>query len=298
MKKIAHLNEEGRINPNTYLIDAEFFKLPKTLALYVLESGNERMLVDTGDTLSARKTLKKLKNLNLYPTQKIFFTHAHWDHIQAFHRLQKMMKDVKLDVLAHKNAVDILKNPEKMNEFFGYSVEPIFTDTILKEGDIINLNGLELEIIEFFGHTQDSIAILDRKNKNLIVGDAILDITDHETYLPVLFGPNFKEESLLKSYEKLRRMKDEIDTISFAHFGTYTGDDKDYIIENVEKMHFKAKNALIKWYKEGLSIDQITEKYQEEVVPKSQLFTKENIQGLHWNIEQNINCLKAAGLIN
>ncbi len=295
---MAHMDKEGKFNANTYLIDSEFFKLPKTLALYVIESGNERMLIDTGDTLSARKTVKKLQEMKLSPIQKIFFTHAHWDHIQAFHRLEKLMKEADLEVLAHENAVEILKHPEKMNEFFGYAVEPIEATTTLKEGDVINLNGLELEIIEFFGHTQDSIAIYNKSLKHLIVGDAIIDRIDRNTYVTVLFGPNFDEPSLLKSYEKLRRMKDKIDSISLAHFGTYTAEDKDYIIDNVEEMYFKAKNALIKWYNEGLSVEEITEKYQENIIPNSTLFNKESLQGLQWNIGQNIDSLKAAGLIN
>ena len=61
-----------------------------------------------------------------------------------------------------------LRNPEKMNGVFGYKVPPIEGDvTALKEGDIIDLNGLELKVFDFFGHTQDCIAILDESNKNL-----------------------------------------------------------------------------------------------------------------------------------
>ena len=297
-KKLGHINEEGKFNPNTYLIDAEFFRLEKTLAIYVIENNNSRMLIDTGESLTARKIVKKLKDLNLYPIQKILFTHAHWDHIQSYHKLKNLMKDSEIEVLAHVNAVDVLKNPEKINEFFGYSVDPIDLDTTLKEGDRINLDGLELEIFELFGHTQDSIGIYDSKNKNIIVGDAIIDIIDHNTFLPVFFGPNFKEEDLLKSYEKLRSLKKKIDSISFAHFGVYTGEDADNIIDNVEDMYFKAKNGIIKYYNEGLSIAEITEKYQENIIPQSKLFTKESIRGLEWNIEQNIQCLKAAGLLD
>jgi glyoxylase-like metal-dependent hydrolase (beta-lactamase superfamily II) len=173
---LAHIVEEGKFNANTYLIDAEFFKLEKTLAIYVIENNGSRMLIDTGETLTARKIMKKLKNFDLLPIQKILFTHAHWDHIQSYHKLRKLLKDREIEVLAHQNAVDVLKNPDKMNEFFGYPVDPIEVDVVLKEGDTLNLEGLELEIYEFFGHTQDSIGIYDTKNRNIIVGDAIIDI--------------------------------------------------------------------------------------------------------------------------
>ncbi|TFF90244.1 MAG: MBL fold metallo-hydrolase [Promethearchaeota archaeon] len=292
-----HLDEEGKINENTYLIDAEFFKLPKTLALYVLENEGVRMLVDTGENLTARKIVKKLKAFNLFPVQKILFTHAHWDHIQAYLKLRKLMKVNHVEVLAHENAVEILKDPTEMNEFFGYSVDPIEVDTTLKEGDIIDLKGFKLEVYELFGHTQDSIGLYDIEHRNLIVGDAIIDKIAPDTYVPVLFGPHFDEESLLKTYEKLRNMRDKLDSITFAHFGTYTGEDVDKILDNVEKMYFKARDCIIDGYKKGLSIEEITVKYHDEIIPDSKIFSKEHLKGLEWNISQNIETLKAAGFL-
>ena len=231
-----------------------------------------------------KKLGQKIVSNGTHKTIHLFFTHSHWDHIQAYHRLKKIMQDTEIEVLAHENALPVLKNPEKMNEFFKYSVEPIENATPLKEGDIIKLDGLELEIFEFFGHTQDSIAIYDKKNRNLIVGDAVIDILDHDTYVPVLFGPNFNEASLLNTYKKLKKMRPMINSISFSHFGTYTDDDVDFILNNVEDMYMKAKNALIQWHEEGYSVEKITELYQESIIPNSPLFTKESLQGLQWNI--------------
>jgi len=295
---LGHIIDEGKFNENSFLIDAEFFKLKKTLALYVVESGNERMMIDTGETLTARKIAKKLKKFDLYPINKILFTHAHWDHIQAFHKLKKQMEDVEIDVLAHQNAVDILQNPEEMNKFFGYSVDPIEVNRSLKEGDIIEVGNLKLRVFEFFGHTQDSIGIYNPKSRNIFVGDAIIDKIDYNTYIPVLFGPHFDEKSLLKSYEKLRSMGNKIDSIAFAHFGVYDGKDIDMILENLEDRYFEAKNSLIQWYNEGLSVEEITKKYRNNIIPNSEIFSKEKIMGLQWNISQNLDTLKAAGFID
>ena len=294
---MTHISKEGKFNENSSIIDAEFFKLKNTLSLYVLENEGERLLIDTGETLTARKIVKKLKEFNLYPIQKIFLSHAHWDHIQALPRLKKLMKDTEIEVLAHVNAIDILKHPEKMNEYFGYSVEPIEDVTPLKEGDVIDLNGFELRVIELFGHTQDSIALLDEKNKNIFVGDAIIDMLEENTYFPVLFGPAFNEDSLLNTYKKLRGMKEELNAISLAHFGVYTDDDFHKLVDNVEDLYFKAKNAIIQFYNENPNVDYVTEKYLETIIPNSKIFSKDSIHGVQWNIEQNIQCLKAAGFL-
>ncbi len=294
---MTHIKTEGKLNDNSYLIDAEFFKLKGTLALYLLENNESRLMYDVGEILSARKLVKKLKNLDLFPIQKIVLSHAHWDHYQAVPRLKKLMKEYPIEIIAHQNAKEILEHPEEMNEYFGYIVDPLEEISFVKEGDMLNLDGFELEVIELFGHTQDSVALFDKVNKSIFVGDAIIDMIDFNTFSPVLYGPHFNEESLLNSYKKLRNMKDEIESIAFSHFGVYTGEDATTIIMDAEDLYFKAKNGLIEWYNENPDPLYVSEKFLTNLIPNSELFTKETIAGLEWTIVQNIDCLKAAGFI-
>jgi len=294
---LVHIVEEGKFNENAYLLDAEFMKTEKTCAIYVIESNGKRLMIDTGEALSARRLIKKIKSFDIYPIHQILLTHAHWDHIQALPKLKRLMKDTEIEVFAHENALEILKNPERMNEFFGYRVDPIEDVNPLKQDDILNLNGLELKIHELFGHTQDSIAIEDLKNKILYVGDAIIDKIDKNTYVPVLFGPDFDEESLLKTYEKLRGLKNEIDAIAVAHFGVWEGDDMEKLVNEVEDLYFKAKKSLIEWYNQNPSVEYVTKQYQRHIVPNSEIFSEEHLMGLQWNIEQNLDTMKAAGFI-
>ncbi len=294
---MGHFNKEGKFNENSYLIDAEFMKLKGTLSLYLLENDGMRMLIDVGEMLAARKIVKKLKALELFPIHKILLTHAHWDHIQALPRILKQMEGEDVEILAHENALGILKDPEEMNKFFEYTVEPIENVTSLKENDTIDLNGFELSIYELFGHTQDSIGVYDKVHKNIIVGDAIMDHFDNETYFPVLFGPHFDEQSLLNSFDKLQGMKDQLESISLAHFGVYSGDDFQSFLDGLKAKYFNVKDSIIKWYNENPNADYVTEKYQEHIIPNSKIFPKENLGGIHWLIVQNIKALKATGFI-
>ncbi len=294
---MGHFNKEGKFNENSYVIDAEFMKLKGTLSLYLLENDGMRMLIDVGETLAARKVVKKLKALGLFPIHKILLTHAHWDHIQALPRILKQMEGEEVEILAHENAIGFLKDPEEMNKFFEYIVDPIENVTPLKENDIIDLNGFELSIYELFGHTQDSIGVYDKLHKNIIVGDAIIDHFDNETYFPVLFGPHFDEQSLLNSFDKLQGMKDQLESISLAHFGVYSGDNFQSFLDGLKAKYFYAKDSIIKWYNENPDADYVTEKYQENIIPNSKIFPKDNLMGIHWLIVQNIKALKAAGFI-
>lgn len=290
---MVFIKTEGKFNDNSYLIDAEMFKTKGMLSIYVIENEGMRMMIDTGEALTARKIIKKLKDFQIFPIHKILLTHSHVDHIQGVHRLKKFMKETQIEILASENAINDLKNPERLNTYFGFNFDPIEDVIPLKEGDVIDLNGLKLKIYNFFGHTQDSIAIFDEKNKNIFVGDAIIDQSDYNTFNPVLFGPDFNEEQLLKTYDKLRDIKD-LNSISLGHFGVWEGQDCNKILNEMEELYFKTKNSLIKWYNENNSLDDIALKYHETFIPNS----KENIMVLKWLIEMSLDCLKAIGYIS
>ncbi|MGV9172449.1 MAG: MBL fold metallo-hydrolase [Promethearchaeia archaeon] len=294
---MVFIDEEGKFNEYSYLIDAEFLKLEKTCALYVIESEGENMLIDTGEKLTARKLIKKLKAFDLFPIDKLFLTHAHWDHIQALPKIQKLHRDHDFEVFASEKALDVLKDPKEMNEFFGYYVDPIENVTPLCEGDILEVGDLELKIHNFFGHTMDSIALENPETKNLFVGDAIIDHIEPETYIPVLFGPHFNENALLNTYDKLREMRNSLNSISLAHFGVWKEEHCEKIIDEAEDLYLKAKNSLIEWYNNGLSVNDITKKYHDKLIPDSKIFSEESLMGLRWNIEQNLDTLRSANFI-
>ena len=293
---MVHITEEGKFNDNSYLIDAKIFRLPKHLAVYVIENEGMRMMLDTGVPLESRKVVNKLKDYGLYPIQKLLLTHSHWDHVQAYSKLKKLLGD--FETLASENAIEKLRDPKKINEFYGYEVEPILDDvTPLKEGDIINLNGLELEVFNFFGHTLDSIAILDRKNKNLFSGDAIIDKYDKNTFHCSYMPSEFSEEETIKTFQKLRNLKDQLNSISLNHFGVWTNDDFLQILNEMEDLHHQTKQAIKQWYIENPSLDYIASKYHETFIPNSTIHTKENLLGLKLIMEWLVEGLKISGYL-
>lgn len=294
---MVFINEEGKFNDNSYLLDGFIFRLPKQLGIYVIENNGVRMMLDTGVPLAARKVVKKLKELGLFPIQKMLLTHSHWDHVQAYSKIKKMNGE-EFELLASENAIENLRNATEINKIFKYEVEAITDDvTPLKEGDIVDLNGLELEVINLFGHTMDSIGIIDRKNKNLFTGDAIFSRMDENTFQPIIMPPFFNESELLKTYEKLRGMKDELNSISLNHFGVWTNEHFKKIIDEMEPLYIETKEAVIKWYGENPSLEYIAEKFHEKFIPNSTLHTKENIKGFELIFEWVIDGLKIAGLI-
>jgi len=292
---MGFINSDGKFNDNTFFIDALLFRLPHQLSLYIIENENMRVMIDTPSDLMARRFVKKIKEFGLYPVHKIILTHSHFDHTRGYERLKK--KIGKFETMASEKAINNLKHPKEMNDIVEYEVGPIENVTPLKEGDIIDLNGLELEVFDFFGHTQDHIAILDKKNKNIFAGDAIINMYERETFSPTFMPPDFNESELLKTFQKLRNLKEDLRSISLNHFGVWKDEDFDFVLNKMEDLHFKTKNAILEWYNENPDIGYITSKYHETFTPNSTIHTKENMLGLELVISWLVNGLKVSGFI-
>jgi glyoxylase-like metal-dependent hydrolase (beta-lactamase superfamily II) len=294
---MVFIYKEGKFNENSYLVDGNLFGAPRSLALYVIENEGTRMLIDTSSADQAERIVKKLKTHQIYPIHKILLTHAHWDHSAGVNELKALMSEVDIEVLASENAINNLKEPAAMNDVFEAIVEPVEGVTPLKEGVIIDLNGLKLKILNFFGHSMDSIALLDERNRNIFLGDSIGVRSGYEYIQPAFMPPEFNESELLKSFQKLRDMKDKLKSISLAHYGVWTDDDFDMILNEIEEVHFDTKNAIIQWYSENLSSREIALKYFETFIPNSKVVEYGLLDNLERNIKWLIEGLKQSGFI-
>jgi glyoxylase-like metal-dependent hydrolase (beta-lactamase superfamily II) len=306
---LVFIYKEGKFNDNSFLIDGFLFRVPNSLALYVIENNGTRMLIDTSTADQAKRIIKKLKEYEIYPIHKILLTHAHWDHVAGVNELKALMTDIDIEVLASENAINNLKKPSimnnvfeatkpaAMNDVFDATVESIEDVTPLKEGDIIDLNDLKLEVFNFFGHTMDSIALLDAKNRNIFTGDAVGNKSGYTYVQPAFMPPEFNEVKLLKTFQNLRDMKDKLESISLAHFGVWTEGDFEIFLNEMEDFHFKAKNSIIQWYNENLSSREISLKYFETFIPDSKIVEYGLLDGLEMNIKWLIEGLKLSGFI-
>ena len=306
---MVFIYEEGKFNDNSFLVDGVLFGAPGSLALYVIENNGSRILIDTSTVDNAKRIIEKLKTYKIYPIHKILLTHSHWDHVAGVQELKTLMPEVEIEVLASENAINNLKKPSVMNDIFetirpvamkdafDATVEPIEDVTPLKEGDKIDLNGLELEVFNFFGHTMDSIALLDEKNRNIFTGDAILNKSGDLYVQPTFMPPEFNESEILKTFQKLRDIKDKLNSIAIAHYGVYKDGDFEVYLEEMEEIHFKTKNSIIQWYKENLSSREIALKYYGTYVSSSEMLENEALDSLEMNIRWLIEGLKLSGFI-
>jgi glyoxylase-like metal-dependent hydrolase (beta-lactamase superfamily II) len=294
---LVYINKEGKFNDNTWLIDGYLFGEKGSLSLYIIENEGIRMIIDASEKAAIPKIIEKLKKFGIYPIHKIFLTHSHFDHVDGVHQLKKLIKDTNIEVLASENAIENLKNPNNMNEVFAAKTEPIEDVIPLKDNEIINLNGLELKVMNFFGHSMDSIALFDKKNRNIFTGDAIIDKSSIYYFQPTFMPPDFHEPELLKTFQRLRNMKNELSSISLAHYGVWTEEDLEQIVNSMEELHFATKDSIIKWYKENPSYNYLALKFHEKFIPKSKIIKYGYIEILERTMQWLVEGLKRSGFI-
>jgi hydroxyacylglutathione hydrolase len=133
---------------------------------YVVAGKEKALIIDTMNGYEdVRAIAQTLTNLPL----TVVNTHGHADHIIGnvyFDRAFLHPADVTL-------AEECFHSPEFQEAAQKYGLKPAEMVPI-HGGDVFDLGGVQLEVIETPGHTPGSICLLDRKDRILFSGDTIV----------------------------------------------------------------------------------------------------------------------------
>ncbi|NCC18135.1 MAG: MBL fold metallo-hydrolase [Bacteroidia bacterium] len=136
---------------------------------YILEKKNYSWLIDCGDVERILEYLKERKS----KLEGIFITHSHFDHIYGINSILKNIPNVKV-YLSSNGGIEIISNEKKNGS--KYAEIPIEVKDAnffeVKEGDIIDLEGMKIQVIETPGHSSDSISFLI--DNYIFTGDAYI----------------------------------------------------------------------------------------------------------------------------
>jgi glyoxylase-like metal-dependent hydrolase (beta-lactamase superfamily II) len=142
----------GELQTNCYILGDE-----KTKQGVVIDPGGDFEIIEDH--------LKKLKLKIKY----IILTHGHVDHIGA---LAQLKKATGAEILIHSKDSAMLYDPnQNLSIFSGDEIIATKADKLLEEGDIIQCDGIKLEILHTPGHTPGSISLLT--DEMIFTGDAL-----------------------------------------------------------------------------------------------------------------------------
>ena len=180
---------------------------------YLLLGEDEAFLIDAGmSTVNIREYAQSLTTL---PLRRVINTHSHFDHTAGNGFFDVIYGTEGISKSA-KNTMG--SDPKK------YPLD--YTFTLVKDGDIIDLKGRPLRVIELDCHAPGNLAILDETNRILFPGDEL-------EAGQVLLLPGYAEEmgqvhsrpaSTVETYRnamlKLKSFEEKFDMICPAHNGT------------------------------------------------------------------------------
>ena len=138
----------------------------------------ETVIFDPAD--SGEKIVSWLEREALTPVA-ILLTHGHFDHIMG---APAIAGHFCIPVYAHELEQEILKT-ESLNScaMIGthFSME---ADRLLKDGDVLHLAGLDIQVLHTPGHTQGGVSYYIEALKVVICGDTLFESSVGRTDLP------------------------------------------------------------------------------------------------------------------
>ncbi len=217
----------------------------KFIGIYVLKA-TKVALVDVGPSVSVENLMSGLRELNINPTDisYIFVTHIHIDHAGGIGKAIKQMPNAMVIVHARgrQHLIDPARLWEDSQRVLGKLVlrygqlEPVPRERILvaKDGMLLNLGEMEIEVVDTPGHASHHLSFVDRKEGRLFAGDAAGFYT-RGLIMPDT-PPPFNLEQALTSLDRLIRLGTT--SLYYAHFG--------YTTHAADKLRYY-KQQLILW---------------------------------------------------
>jgi len=145
--------------------------------LYLVYDQDEWVLIDIGYEETVDDYIQIIRDLDfpLSRCQSLIATHADVDHIQG---LAKAKQALKTTVTAHPNAVEPLQTGDTLKTLalieaqnLRLEMPPVQIDTLVDDGDVIRVGGIELEVWHTPGHTDSQLAF--RLDDVLLSGDNV-----------------------------------------------------------------------------------------------------------------------------
>lgn len=190
------------------MIIERFIAGPLSTNSYVLISGNEAVIIDSGGDMSEVIDFIKMKN-----AKPRFFiaTHGHFDHVLGVSQLKTVFPSISF--LLNERDLELVRNSRQTAARFGISIsEIVLPDSYVREGDKIEFGEDELKILETPGHTMGSICILVKNS--LFTGDTLFSGTVGRTDL------GGSAEFLKRSLDRLKSLSDDL--IVYPGHGEFT----------------------------------------------------------------------------
>ncbi|MGN7299914.1 MBL fold metallo-hydrolase [Ferdinandcohnia sp. SAFN-114] len=180
--------------------------------VYLIDGGDELALIDTGAGMGVEQILQNIKDegFHLDKLKYLLLTHGHADHSGG---TKKLVEKTGIQVISSQLTAQYLENgdEESISLSFAknagfYPIDYVYeatpVDRIVKEGDIVTVGNLQLEVIETPGHSNDHLSyIMKTPESTYLFGG---DLVFYEGKVATQFIPDCSVFDIGKSLIKLK----------------------------------------------------------------------------------------------
>jgi glyoxylase-like metal-dependent hydrolase (beta-lactamase superfamily II) len=182
-------------------------RIPGFVNSYTFQLGDETILIDTGLSRKAKKSVRALRDANvpLERVQRVLLTHYHPDHMgdAAF-----LLENSRAALSVHGDDAAYVDGRAKPPMSFLMRLlvrtHPAPIATLLKDGDRIG----PLVVVHAPGHTRGEVAFYEPERKLLFSGDSVVEHKGHLTLPGRKYADNL--EQAVRSLDRLRKLDVEV----------------------------------------------------------------------------------------
>ena len=252
---------------------------------FLLITEEKAAIIDAGFSFTAKPMVKKIKEeLGDRPLDYILLSHSHYDHISGSSLMKKTWPNVQILSAEHAAKVfekkKVMKTIAKMNrvaamyfkksQFFNNDLSRIHTDRVVKNGDIVDLGSIKLEVIEAPGHTRDSLAFWCESERLVMTCETMGVLAGNDMIMPACLVGFKSTMDFIDKLEELRPMK-----MLYPHYGIIDNEaDCMTVIQWARRDNLEAKNLIVDAYKKGMDVETIKQlvkdRYYTDIVKKGQ----------------------------
>ncbi len=239
---------------------------------FLVSINHVNILIDTGFSFCAEKMIDNIKEiLRNKSLDYILLTHSHYDHTSGSAYLRSYFKNVK--IIASEYSAKILSKPSAISTMrqlnisaaeehgvfeFEDKLSVLKVDIPVRDGDVIDLGGVSLLVIDAPGHTKCSTAFYIPQEKFLISCETVGCLTDDNEVSPCyLVG----YQLTLNSINKI--MDYNIEKILIPHFGVIEDKACRAFLNNALNAAVQLKDFIISDYRQGKSVEEIIGHYRD-----------------------------------
>jgi glyoxylase-like metal-dependent hydrolase (beta-lactamase superfamily II) len=164
------------------------------ISIYLVRGDRFSVLVEAGLSVTAPQIVDQLEHLEIDPSslKYLILTHTHADHVMGAPLIKKAFPQIKItgvsearDLLSRKKIIDFFTQEDSYtsNRLLDFKAVdpytpqptslPFAVEEIVSPGEILDLGGLSLHILDAPGHCRGGIALWEPREEILFCSDSL-----------------------------------------------------------------------------------------------------------------------------